>query len=221
MPHVTQPVSINGIEFDALLSVNRGLEATVPQYPVEEGYSVSDAVLLGAESLSMTLLLSPTPVTWHSRHGSGIGRVDAAIKQLEALYFTRSPVSVSTAQSSYSEMAIENLAINRREELGATVEIQISFKKIRVTTAATTTIPEAYGRSGATKAAVGTANLSAASAGGGTFVSGSTAADAKAASPTSSGDGAASSGSSFAEGAGGDSRSSILYGAARSLGLLS
>ena len=35
MARAKQPVSINGIEFDALIDESRTLEATVPEYSVE------------------------------------------------------------------------------------------------------------------------------------------------------------------------------------------
>ena len=69
MARAKQPVSINGIEFDALIDESRTLEATVPEYSVESGFSVSDAIILSPEKLDMTLFVTNTPVTWYNRHG--------------------------------------------------------------------------------------------------------------------------------------------------------
>ena len=71
MARAKQPVSINGIEFDALIDESRTLEATVPEYSVESGFSVSDAIILSPEKLDMTLFVTNTPVTWYNRHGGG------------------------------------------------------------------------------------------------------------------------------------------------------
>ena len=87
MGKATQPVSINGLEFDALIDESRTLEATVPEYSVESGFSVSDSVILNPEKLSMTLFVTNTPVTWYCRHGASPTRVDNVVKQLEELYF--------------------------------------------------------------------------------------------------------------------------------------
>ncbi len=37
-----RPCSVNGIEFDALISESRSLTSEVPEYAVESGFSVSD-----------------------------------------------------------------------------------------------------------------------------------------------------------------------------------
>ena len=166
MARAKQPVSVNGIEFDALISQTDTLEATVPEYTVEDGFVVSDAIILNPEKLDMVLYITDTPVTWYSRHGSGQDRVETIVKQLQELYFTAEPTTVVTSAKSYTNMAIESLSIAKSLEIGYAREISISFKKIRVTTAKTTTIPDSYGKSGATAASAGTASTSTGSSGG-------------------------------------------------------
>lgn len=206
MARAKQPVSVNGIEFDALISQTDTLEATVPEYTVEDGFVVSDAIILNPEKLDMVLYITDTPVTWYSRHGSGQDRVETIVKQLQELYFTAEPTTVVTSAKSYTNMAIESLSIAKSLEIGYAREISISFKKIRVTTAKTTTIPDNYGKSGATAASAGTASTSTGSSGG--------------SSGSGSGSGGGSSGSSGSSGSIGNSKSSILYSAANSIGLI-
>lgn len=198
MARAKRPVTIAGIEFDALISEEHGYEATVPEYAVESGFSVSDAIIHGAETLNMVLYVTDTPVTWRS-HG-GRGRVEQVTKRLEELYYAAEPVTIVTSDATYTSMAIENLTISKSAEVGYAREIPISFRKIRITTARTTTIPASYGKSGATAASAGTANTSSGSSG--------------------SGSGGSSSGSGSGSGSG-NSKSSILYGAAKSIGLIS
>jgi hypothetical protein len=192
MSKARQPVSVAGIEFDALISESRTYEASVPEYAVESGVMVSDDIILGSEKLDMTLYLTDTPVTW--RGHAGRGRVEAVVQQLEELYYTKSPVTVVTSEKTFTSMAIISITISKSFETGYAREIPISFQKIRVTTAKTTSIPASYGRSGNTQAAAGTANTSS---------SGNTA-------------GNGGSGSSGEKG----SKSSILYSAAKGIGLI-
>lgn len=208
MAKATQPVSINGLEFDALISESRTLEATVPEYSIETGFSVSDSIILSPEKLEMTLFVTNTPVTWYRRHGASQNRVDSVVKQLEELYFAKEPVTIVTSDATYTNMAIESMTISKSLEVGYAREIPISFKKIRITSAKTTTIPDSYGKSGATAASAGTASTSAASSGGSGTGSGS-----------GSG-GGTGSGSSSSSGSNGNSKSSILYNAASSIGLI-
>lgn len=206
MPKATQPVSINGIEFDALISQEQTLTATAPEYTVEDGFPVSDNVSLDSEPLNMVLYLTNTPVTWYNRHGSSPSRVAQVEKQLKELYFAKEPVTVVTSDDVFTDMVITSVGFKKSRETGFDREIPIAFKKVRVTKARTATIPESYGRGGATGASAGTANTSAGSSGSGSGSSGG----------GGSGSGSGSGGSNQ----NGNRKGSILYGAASSMGLL-
>ena len=198
MARAKQPVSIDGIEFDALLDQSMDYEADVPEYPTEKGFSVSDNISLKPETLSMTLYVSDTPVTWKSRFGSGKGRVEKVVKQLQDLYFAKKVVTVVTSDAVFDSMAITSISFSKSADVGYAREIPISLKKIIVTESSTTSIPDSYGKSGTTGASAGTANTTAGNSG--------------------------SSGSSGNGGKNGNSDSekngSILYNAANSLGII-
>ena len=206
MPRATQPVSINGIEFDALISQEQTLTAKAPEYTVEDGFPVSDNVSLDSEPLNMVLYLTNTPVTWYNRHGSSPSRVAQVEKQLKELYFAKEPVTVVTSDDVFTDMVITSVGFKKSLETGFDREIPIAFKKVRITKARTATIPESYGRGGATGASAGTANPSAGSSGSGSGSSGG----------GGSGSGSGSGGSNQ----NGNRKGSILYGAASSMGLL-
>lgn len=193
-----QPVSVDGIEFDALMGSTESYDANVPEYPVETGFSVSDNISLSPEGLDMTLLVSNRPVTWAKRFGNSGDRVAQVVKQLKFLYFSRQLVTVTTSSETYTNMAIISLSIPKTNAMTDAMEIPIKFKKVRVTASRTTTIPSSYGKSGASGASAGTASTSAGTSSG-SCGSGSGAG-------TSAGDGQKSS--------------SILYSAAAGLGLL-
>lgn len=206
MGKAKQPVSINGVEFDALIDSDEGYEAQVPEYPTEKGFSVSDNITLKPETLNMTLFVTDTPVTWKNRHGGGPGYTEGIVAQVKALYFAKQPVTVTTSESVYENMAITNLNVKKSTEVGYAREIPIVLKKIVVTESATVTIPDSYGKSGTTGASAGTASTTAASQGSG---------------------GGGSSGGSAGSSSGGSSNGSnkqvggsILYNTASSFGLL-
>ncbi len=194
-----RPVSINGIEFDALIDEERTLEAESPDYPVEDGFSVNDTIILKPQILSMTLFVTDTPVTWKSRGHGGAGWVDNIIQQLEKLYFSKEPVTVTTSTKIYKNMAIQSISFAKTSELGYARQIPISFKEIRVTSSKKTTIPDSYGKSGATGANTGTASTT------------TTTSSTPASSSTSN---ASSSNTSSS-----DSNASILYNLANKAGL--
>jgi hypothetical protein len=200
MARAKQPVSIDGIEFDALIDLSETWEAESPSYPVEDGFEVSDAIILKPLTLSATLFLTNTPVTWKDRHGAEPSRVQDVLKKLEELYFKKTPVTVTTSDKTYKNMAIVSVELSKTAETGSSREIPIEFQEIRVTESRTATIPDSYGKSGATGVNAGTANTT------------------RAAAPTPSSSPANGS-SSEGSGAGG-SKSSILYGLASGAGLI-
>jgi len=161
MARAKQPVSIDGIEFDALIDLSETWESDVPSYPTEAGFDVSDTIILRPLTLSMTLFLSDMPVTWRQRHGSNPMRVQEVIKRLEELYFKKTPVTVVTNDKTYRNMAIVSIKLTKTKETGQSREIPVSFQQIRVTESRTTTIPDSYGKSGATGANAGMANTTA------------------------------------------------------------
>jgi len=161
MARAKEPVSIDGIEFDALIDQSVDYEAEVPEYPTEKGFSVSDNISLKPETLSMTLYVSDTPVTWLKRFGSGAGRIEKVVKQLQDLFFEKKVVSVTTSEAVYDDMAITTLSIAKSTEAGYAREIPITLKKVVVSETSTVSIPDSYGKSGKTEASAGTANTTA------------------------------------------------------------
>ena len=198
MARAKQPVSVDDIEFDALIDSEEGYEADVPEYPTEKGFSVSDTIVLKADTLNMTLYVTDTPVTWRERTGSGPGKTEGVVRRLKDLYFAKKILEVTTTDCVYSNMVITSMNIKKSVEVGYAREIPIAFKKIEVTETATAEIPASYGKSGKTAKAAGKASTTAASTAG-----------------SSSSGGSSASGSSSSS-----SRGSVLYNAASSFGLL-
>lgn len=211
MGKATQPVSIDGIEFDALIESTEGFEAEVPEYSIETGFSVSDTIILKPETLNMTLFLSNRPVTWVQRLGAEEGRVEDVVKRLKELYFKKQLITVTTSSLTCTDMAITSISFPKNKEMLDAMEIPISLKKVRTTETKTTTIPDSYGKSGKTAAAAGTASTSKGTGG----------ASSSSDSSGSSGSSASSSGGSGGSSPSGSGKSgSILYSLANKVGLL-
>ena len=158
MARAAIPVMINGIEFDALISEDYTLEASIPEYTIEDGFVVSDAILLAPEKLEMTLFLTEKPVTWKKRHGSENGRPEEVIAQLKELYYEKEPVTVTTTDGTFSDMGISSITFSKSTEIGYAYEIPVSLQKIRITSSKTTSIPASYGKGGGTMTPAGTAS---------------------------------------------------------------
>lgn len=166
-----QPVSIDGIEFDALIDSQEEYTATVPSYPVDSGASVSDNVALDPMELTLTLYLTATPVTWSGRHGTGKDRVESVCNQLIEKYKERGFLEVVTMDKTYSSMVIKSIQLKKSEEIGIAREVPITLVQVTTTSSQAVDIPSKSGKSGTTKKNTGKANTGSASvsdsAGGG------------------------------------------------------
>lgn len=196
-----QPVSVAGIEFPAMLDETQTFTSDIPEYPVETGFVISDNITLHPMELPLTLLLSDTPLTWRGR----VRSMSEAESMLKELYFSKTPFTVVTPSGTFESMGITSMQIKRSSENGYNKEVSLSLKQINVTATKTASIPDSYGKSGATGANAGTASTSAGSTstGGG-----------------SSGGGSGGSGSSGGSSSGKQSSGSILYNVASSAGLI-
>ncbi len=152
-----KPVSIAGIEFDALISEKKSLSATIPSYPVEDGFPVSDTIIIDPVQIELTLYISNTPVTWLYRHGSSMDRVNRICDRLEALWLEKRPVKIVTTDAIYKNMGITGLTISRSSETGYAREVNLSAGMIRITERRMALIPSYVLKSGTTQAGAGTA----------------------------------------------------------------
>ena len=155
-----RPVTLAGIKFDALISQDEAFQAQVPDYPVESGYKVHDGVLPDALSISTTLYLTNTPVTWKSQIGVSRTRVKTVEARLRQLFWDREPITYSTSDMTYDNMVIESMTISKTEEDGYARKIPITLKQVEVTATKTGVIPDSYIRGGKSEASAVTASVS-------------------------------------------------------------
>lgn len=160
MAEKPQPANINGIEFDALITYGRNYEAESPEYPVEDGYSVGDTIILKPMTIDITAMLSAAPVTFYKSHRAGRRRVEEMAKKLEELYEKRELVTVTTFRGIYKDMAIESMSLPYSTDTGSSMQVTMKLKKVVRVGSKTASIPASYGKSGKTGANAGTANTS-------------------------------------------------------------
>lgn len=153
-----QPVNIGGIECDALIHHELGMEAEIPDYPVEEGYSVQDTIILKPKTLSLTVVVTNTPITFRER--ASPGRVQEVAQRLQELYSSRQLITVTSAKGSYQNMGITSLSLPYDVSTKTSLEIPVTLKEVLTTAAQTVTIPSEYGRGGDTGTTAGTASTS-------------------------------------------------------------
>ena len=150
-----QPVNIGGIECDALIHHELSLEMEIPDYPVEEGFSVQDTIQK-PKTLSLTVIVTNTPITFRS-HASP-GRVQQVASRFQELYAKRELITVTSAKGIFKNMGVTSLSLPYDVSTKTSLEIPITLKEVQTTAAKTVTIPSAYGRGGDTGTTAGTAS---------------------------------------------------------------
>lgn len=158
-----KPVSIAGIEFDALIEEQKSMSAAVPVYPVEDGFPVSDTIVLEPISIQMLLYVTNTPVSFLHRFGNDTNRANKVCEKLEELWFDRKLVKVVTPDAIYTDMGITNISIKKSKEIGYAREVSMQMQKVRTTKKKTSAIPRYVLKSGETMKNAGVASTSATS----------------------------------------------------------
>lgn len=160
MGRTLKPVTVAGIEFDALIDEQKTMSANIPMYPIESGFQVSDTIILEPISLSMTLYVTNTPVTWLYRHGTAMDRVNKICESLENLWLEKKLIKIVTTNTIYTDMGITSISIKKSKEIGYAREIQLQAQKVITTSKKTTIIPDYLLKSGESEANAGTASTS-------------------------------------------------------------
>lgn len=226
-----KPVSVWGIEFDALIDDERTMTSTIPEYPVEKGFPVSDTIINDPITISMNLYITDTPVTWLYRHGTSQDRVKKICKQIENAWAEKKLTKIVTSDKIYRSMGITSIAIKKSADIGYAREVAITAKKVRVTKKKTVTVPTYVLKSGETEANAGNAATSTSSAkstatSSSSSSSSSSASDNTSSSSSSGSSSSSSSSSSSTSSSGSSSNSSskknasILYGVAKGIKLI-
>lgn len=207
-----KPVSVWGIEFDALIDETKTMTSTIPEYPVESGFSVSDTIINDPIQVQMTLFLSNTPVTWLYRHGSSSDRVKRVCEMIEQKWFEKKLTKIVTSDTTYTNMGLTSISIKKSTDIGYAREISISAKKVRQTKRKTVKIPKYVLKAGESMADAGKASASKSSA--------KSSSGASSSSSSSSGGGSSKSSSGSSNSSNSKKSASILYGAANKMGFI-
>ena len=207
-----KPVSVWGIEFDALIDETKTMTSTIPEYPVESGFSVSETIINDPLQCQMTLFLSNTPVTWLYRHGSSSDRVKRVCEMIEQKWFEKKLTKIVTSDTTYTNMGLTSISIKKSTDIGYAREISISAKKVTQTKSKTVKIPKYVLKAGESMADAGKASASKSSA--------KSSSGASSSSSSSSGGGSSKSSSGSSNSSNSKKSASILYGAANKMGFI-
>lgn len=160
--YVTQRSQVGSMVLDVLVTEKLELPATATKFPVEDGTEMSDHITQGPESLHISGLISATDALEFSG-GSGY-KIIEALDVMRKMHKDRTPITVITGMTRYTDMAITSLVASRSnggDKGGNWLEISAEMVQIKKVSLRTTEIseakaaPAARGRAGRTQQAAG------------------------------------------------------------------
>jgi len=117
---------IGSLTVDATLSENHTYSSTVPQYPVDSGYSISDDIIQNPIILRINGIVSSASPTGDV----SIYRADDALQSMLDIYNNREPITIVTSVRTYENMAMTNLDIPRDSNSGESFFFNATFQQI-------------------------------------------------------------------------------------------
>lgn len=153
-----------GIEFDAMIEEQRNYSASIPSYPVEDGFNISDTIINEPLVLQLTLYVSNTPVTFLYRHKNTKNRVTKICEQIEKKWLSKQLTKIVTSDAIYKDMGITSISIKKSAEIGYAREISVTARKVYKTSRKVSKIPKHILKAGKSMAKAGKASVSKTSA---------------------------------------------------------
>ena len=138
---------IDGFRIDATVSEEPSYSAEVTAHPVEKGADIVDHVRARPVTLSITGIVSDTPLQplASERDGTTLP-TETARKRLREIYTNREPVAVETDDTVYENMILETLSIPRDSTTGDALRFSATFRQVEFVTNERTTVRVAVPR---------------------------------------------------------------------------
>ena len=141
--------NVGSLEFDSIDAEVHDWQRDVTQNPVENGSPVADHIIDRPRNLTITGMISNSPIDGSNIFLGGnlldTDRVAEAFQVLDALYKSKSLITIYTRYANYVDMAISDLNIPRSPDLGNAITISIQATQFRIVTTQSTNTPPGLG----------------------------------------------------------------------------
>ncbi len=132
--------SYKAISFDAVPVTKVIRSADITAYPVESGFDVSDNVRIKNNKLTLSGIITETPLALRGDMLSSAGvngnRCSQAIAYLDEILDARQPILVCTEHKQFDNMILTGINYEYRSE--SALQFDLEFEQIRLVSTATT-----------------------------------------------------------------------------------
>lgn len=151
------PATIGTLQCDCIVEHTTEFNSSVTEHPIEGGFVIADHVAREPMKLSLTAIITPTPVSYFRiMGGSNPDRLGEAASYLEQVHLAGEPITIVLPDGIYDSMVMTSCPLPRNVQDGFCYRLALEFTHVTVVSQKTEEIPEqnasgdAVGKAGAT-----------------------------------------------------------------------
>ena len=151
------PATIGTLQCDCIVDHVTTFNSNVTEHPIEGGFVIADHVARSPMRLSITAIITPTPVSYFRiMGGSNPDRLGEAASYLEQLHTAGEPITIVLPDGIYDSMVMTSCPLPRNVQDGFCYRLALEFTHVTIVSQKTEEIPEqnasgdAVGKAGAT-----------------------------------------------------------------------
>ena len=151
------PATIGTLQCDCIVDHVATFNSSVTEHPIEGGFVIADHVARQPMKLSLTAIITPTPVSYFRiMGGSNPDRLGEAASYLEQVHLAGDPITIVLPDGIYDSMVMTSCPLPRNVQDGFCDRLALEFTHVTIVSQKTEEIPEqnasgdAVGKAGAT-----------------------------------------------------------------------
>lgn len=155
--NTTVPATIGDMQVDCVIDHVTSFQSNVTEHPIEGGFVIADHVSRQAMKLSVTVIITPTPVSYFRiMGGSNPDRLSEASAYFEQLHLKGEPITIVLPDRICENMVMTSCPLPRNVQDGFCYRLALEFSHVMIVSQKTEEIPEqnasgdAVGKAGAT-----------------------------------------------------------------------
>ena len=151
------PATIGTLQCDCIVEHTTEFNSSVTEHPIEGGFVIADHVAREPMKLSLTAIITPTPVSYFRiMGGSNPDRLGEAASYLEQVHLAGEPITIVLPDRICENMVMTSCPLPRNVQDGFCYRLALEFTHVTIVSQKTEEIPEqnasgdAVGKAGAT-----------------------------------------------------------------------
>ena len=151
------PATIGDFQVDCVVDHITSFDSSVTEHPIEGGFVIADHVSRQPMKLSVTVIITPTPVSYFRiMGGSNPDRLGEASAYFEQVHLKGEPITIVLPDRICENMVMTSCPLPRNVQNGFCYRLGLEFSHVTIVSQKTEEIPEqnasgdAVGKAGAT-----------------------------------------------------------------------